>query len=44
MTSFLRLLQARHRYGVMRKSDVLETIAEVAPAYDLRRWRRLAHL
>lgn len=44
MTSFLRLLQARHRHGVMRKSDVLDAIAEVAPDYDLDRWLRLAHL
>ena len=44
MTSFLRLLQARHRHAVMRKSDVLAAIAEVAPAYDLDRWLSLARL
>ncbi len=32
MTSFLRLLHARHRHAVMRKSDVLAAIAEVTPA------------
>jgi hypothetical protein len=40
----LRLLQARHRHGVMRKSDVFEAIAQVAPDYDLGRWLALAHL
>jgi len=44
MTAFLRLLQTRFRFGVMRTSDVLEAIREVAPGYDLTRWQRLAHL
>jgi hypothetical protein len=44
MTRFLRLLQTRHRHGVMTKSDVLDAIRTAAPRYRLRRWLRLAHL
>jgi hypothetical protein len=44
MTAVLRVLQGRLRHGVMRTSDVLAAIAEVAPDYDLRRWMRVAHL
>jgi aminopeptidase N len=44
MTAVLRLLQTRFRFGVMRKSDVLDAIREVAPGYDLAGWMRLAHL
>ena len=44
MTAVLRLLQSRFRFGVMRKSDVLDAIHEVAPGYDLAAWLRLAHL
>jgi hypothetical protein len=44
MTAFVRLLQTRFRFGVMRTSDVLDAIREVAPGYDLTRWLRLAHL
>jgi aminopeptidase N len=44
MTAILRRLQTRFRFGVMRTSDVLDAIREVAPGYDLARWRRLAHL
>jgi Peptidase family M1 domain len=44
MTAVLRLLQSRFRFGVMRKSDVLDAIRQVAPRYDLAAWLRLAHL
>jgi hypothetical protein len=44
MTAFFQLLQTRFRFGVMRTSDVLDAIREVAPTYDLARWQRLAHL
>jgi aminopeptidase N len=44
MTAFLRLLQNRFRHGVMRKSDVLDAIAEVAPRLHVDRWLRIAHL
>lgn len=44
MTAVLRLLQSRFRFGVMRKSDVLGAIHEVAPAYDVAAWMKLAHL
>jgi hypothetical protein len=44
MTAFLRLLQSRFRFGVMRTSDVLEAIHDAAPRYGVRRWARLAHL
>jgi hypothetical protein len=44
MTAVLRRLQTRFRHGVMRKADVLAAIAEIAPAFDLRGWLRLAHL
>jgi aminopeptidase N len=44
MTAFFQLLQTRFRFGVMRTSDVLDAIREVAPSYDLARWQRLAHL
>jgi hypothetical protein len=44
MTAFLRLLQSRFRFGVMRTSDVLDAIHHVAPRYGVRRWARLAHL
>jgi aminopeptidase N len=44
MTAFFQLLQTRFRFGVMRTSDVLDAIREVAPGYDLARWQRLAHL
>jgi hypothetical protein len=44
MTAFLRLLQTRFRYGVMRTADVLDAIRDVAPGYDLARWVRVAHL
>ena len=44
MTAVLRLLQSRFRFGVMRKSDVLDAIHEVAPGYDIAAWLRLAHL
>jgi aminopeptidase N len=44
MTAVLRLLQIRFRFGVMRKSDVLDAIHEVAPGYDIAAWLRLAHL
>jgi hypothetical protein len=43
-TSLFRLLQTRFRFGVMRTSDVIDAIREVAPSYDLARWQRLAHL
>jgi hypothetical protein len=43
-TAFFRLLQTRFRFGVMRKSDVLDAIHEVAPGYDVSGWVRLAHL
>ena len=44
MTTLLRLLQARHRHGVMTKSDVLGAIREVAPGFRLARWLRQSHL
>jgi Peptidase family M1 domain len=44
MTAFLRLLQSRFRFGVMRTTDVLDAIRDVAPRYSVRRWVRLAHL
>jgi hypothetical protein len=44
MTAFLRLLQSRHRHGAMTKFDVFAAIREVAPTFDLGRWRRVAHL
>jgi hypothetical protein len=44
MTSILRRLQTRFRFGVIRTSDVLDAIREVAPGYDLAGWVRLAHL
>ena len=44
MTAFLRLLQSRFRFGVMRTTDVLDAIHAAAPAYRVRRWARLAHL
>jgi hypothetical protein len=44
MTAVLRGLQARHRHGVMTRSDVLAAIRREAPRYRLRRWLRLAHL
>jgi Peptidase family M1 domain len=44
MTAFLRLLQSRFRFGVMRTTDVLDAIHHVAPRYSVRRWVRLAHL
>jgi hypothetical protein len=43
MTASMRLLQSRFRHGVMRTSDVLDAIREVAPGYDLSRWMRVAH-
>jgi peptidase M1-like protein len=43
-TTLFRLLQTRFRFGVMRKSDVLDAIHEVAPSYDVGAWMRLAHL
>lgn len=44
MRAFLRLLQSRFRFGVMRTTDVLDAINDVAPAYGVRRWARLARL
>jgi aminopeptidase N len=44
MTQVLRLLQTRFRFGVMRESDVLDAIRQVAPSYDLAGWARRAHL
>ena len=44
MTAFFRLLQTRFRFGVMRTSDVLDAIREVAPGFDVAAWTRLAHL
>ena len=44
MTAFLQLLQTRFRFGVMRTSDVLGAIREVAPGFDVAAWTRLAHL
>jgi Peptidase family M1 domain len=44
MTAFLRVLQRRHRHGVMTKTDVLQAIRDVAPRFALGRWRRVAHL
>ena len=44
MTAFLQLLQTRFRFGVMRTSDVLDAIREVAPGFDVAAWTRLAHL
>jgi hypothetical protein len=44
MTALLRLLQSRHRHGVMTKADVLRAIGEVAPRLRLGRWLRQAHL
>jgi hypothetical protein len=44
MTTVLRLLQSRHRHGVMTRSDVLAAIRRAAPRYKLRRWLRIAHL
>jgi hypothetical protein len=44
MTALLRMLQSRHRFGVMTKADVLAAISEVAPGFDLGRWLRVAHL
>ena len=44
MTTFLRLLQTRHRHGVMTKADVLRAIRDAAPRLRLRRWLRDAHL
>jgi Peptidase family M1 domain len=44
MTAFLRLLQSRFRFGVMRTADVLDAIHEAAPRYSVPRWARLAHL
>lgn len=44
MTAVLRLLQSRHRHGVMTKADVLAAIREIAPRFDLVRWQRVARL
>jgi hypothetical protein len=44
MTAFLRLLQTRHRHGVVTKWDVLAAIREVAPRFDLEHWLTVAHL
>jgi hypothetical protein len=44
MTAVLRVLQSRHRYGVVNKFDVLSAIREVAPGFDLDRWLQVAHL
>jgi hypothetical protein len=44
MTAFLRLLQTRHRHGVLTRADVLEAIRAVAPRFRLRRWLRTSHL
>ncbi|HEV2875215.1 MAG TPA: M1 family aminopeptidase [Thermoleophilaceae bacterium] len=44
MTALLRLLQTRHRHGVMTRSDVLAAIRQAAPRYGLTRWLRIAHL
>jgi hypothetical protein len=44
MTAFLRLVQSRHRHGVVTKADVLAAIREVAPSFDLERWLRVARL
>jgi len=44
MTAFLRLLQSRFRFGVMRTTDVLDAIHDAAPRYGVRRWTRMAHL
>jgi peptidase M1-like protein len=43
-TAFFRLLQARFRFGVVRQSDVLQAIRDVAPRFDVAAWERLAHL
>ena len=44
MTTLLRLLQSRNRHGVITKADVLGTIREVAPHFDLGRWLKVSHL
>ena len=44
MTAFLRLLQSRHRHGVVTKADVLAALREVAPVLDLERWLKVARL
>jgi hypothetical protein len=43
-TALFRLLQARFRFGIMRTSDVIDAIREVAPGYDVADWERRAHL
>jgi hypothetical protein len=44
MTAFFRLLQGRFRFGVMRTSDVIDAIREVAPNFDVAAWKSMAHL
>jgi hypothetical protein len=43
-TALFRLLQSRFRFGIMRTSDVIDAIREVAPGYDVADWQRRAHL
>jgi Peptidase family M1 domain len=44
MTAFLRLLQSRHRHGVVTKADLLAAIREIAPDFDLERWLKVARV
>jgi hypothetical protein len=43
-TAVFRLLQTRFRFGIMRTSDVIDAIREVAPGYDVADWQRRVHL
>jgi hypothetical protein len=43
-TTFFRLLQTRFRFGIMRTSDVIDAIREVAPGYDVAGWEKRVHI
>jgi hypothetical protein len=43
-TALFRLLQTRFRFGIMRTSDVIDAIREVAPGYDVADWERRVHI
>jgi Peptidase family M1 domain len=44
MTTFLRLLVSRFRFGVETKADLLQALAEAAPGFRVERFLRTAHL
>ena len=44
MTAFLKLLVAGHRHGVITEADLFAALSEAVPGFDLRRFRRVAHL